>query len=80
MLLAPTFQFSIVNFKRLYVVGFLLNLSEKGLSGKLKKLAFTWLNLKAIWTNHLGDMGKEVRHMQAKIVSAGFSKWLVLTY
>ena len=58
MLLSATFQFTIVNFKQQYLLGFLLNRSETDLGGKLRKSFFTWLKLEAIWINRLGHTGK----------------------
>ena len=80
MLLLATFQFTIVNFKKLYFLGFLLNRSEKDIDGKLTKSAFTWIKLEVIGCNRLGDMWQTVQHMQVEIVSAAFGKWLHLTY
>ena len=77
MLLSATFQFTIVNIKQLSILGFLLNHSETDPDGKLRKSAFTWLMLGAIWSSLLGDIGQKVQHMQAKIVSAASGRWLL---
>ena len=80
MLLSATFVFTIVNIKQLSLLGFLLNLSETDPDGKLRKSAFTWLMLGAIWSTHLGDIGQKVQRMKAKIVSVASGNWLLLTY
>ena len=58
MLLSATFQFTTVNFKQPYLIGFLLNLSETDPDIMPQKSTFKWLKLEAIWGNRLGDMGK----------------------
>ena len=58
MVLSATFQFTIVNFKKLYLLGFLLNWSEKDLGGNLRNSFFTWLKLQAIWINRFRDTRK----------------------
>ena len=58
MLLWASFQFTIVNFKQLYLLGFSLNRSVTDLGGKLRKSSFAWLKLEAIWINRSGHTGK----------------------
>ena len=70
MLLSATFQLTILNFKRLYLLGLLLNLSGTDLDTKLRKSALKWLKLEAIWSNCLGDIGQKEQHTQAETVSA----------
>ena len=72
MVLLATFQLTILNFKRLYLLGLLLNLSGTDLDIKLRKSAFKWLKLEAIWSNRLGDIRQKEQHMQAETVSAAF--------
>ena len=61
MLLLATFQHTIINFKQLYLLGFLLQLSETDLARKLRKSSFMRLNLEAIWSYRLGDIGQKVQ-------------------
>ena len=58
MLLWASFQFTIVNFKQLFLLGFSLNRAETDLGGKLRKSSFAWLKLEPIWINRLGHTGK----------------------
>ena len=58
MLLSSTFLFTNVNFKQLYLLGFLLNRSDTHLGGKLRKSSYTWLKLEAIRINRLERTGK----------------------
>ena len=80
MLLSATFQFTIVNFKKLYRLGLLLNMTEKVLDLRPRKSAFKWVRLEAIWSNRLGDLWQQVQHTQAETVSAASGKWLLLAY
>ena len=80
MLLTATFQFTKVNFKQLYLLGFSLKLSEIDLARKLWKSTFMWLELLAIWSYRLGDTGQKVQHMQTGAVSTTSRKRLQLTY
>ena len=61
ILLLATFQHTIINFKQLYLLGFLLQLSETDLARKLRKSSFMRLNLEAIWSYRLGDIGQKVQ-------------------
>ena len=70
MLLSAIFQFIIVNFKQLYLLVFLLKMSETCLSGNRKKSHFTRLKLEGLWSYRLGDIGQKIQHMQGGIVSA----------
>ena len=74
MLSSATFQFTIVNFKQLYRLGFSLQLGEIDVAGKLRKSSFTCLKLPAIWSYCLGDMGQKVQHMQTGIVFVASGK------
>ena len=78
--LSATFQFTIVNSERLYLLDFLLNLSEISLDGKLRKSdshdssfmpfgAAVW----EIWDKRYSTrrMGQFLQHLE---------KWLQLTY
>ena len=66
MLLSATFQFANVNFKQLYLLSFLHQLSETDLDGNLRKPTFMWLNLEAIQSYRLGDIGKKVQQHPEK--------------
>ena len=79
MVLSALFQFTMANFKRLYLLDFWLNLREPYLLGKLKMSAFTWLKLHAIWNSRLGDIGQKVQHMQTGAVSAALGRRPQLT-
>ena len=80
MLLSATFQFTIVNFKQLYNLGFLLKLTETALDGKVRKSAFMWIKLAKIWSYRLGDIGQKVQHVQVGTLSTASGKWFQLTY
>ena len=63
ILLSANFEHKIINFKQLYLLGFLLQLSETDLARKLRKSSFMRLNLEAIWSYRLGDIGQKVQQI-----------------
>ena len=80
MRLSATFQFTIVSFKLLYLVGFSLKLGEIDLDGNIRKSSFMCLMFEENWSYHLGDMVKKVQHIQTVTVFAASGKWLLLAY
>jgi len=58
--LPAAFQITIVNFKQLYLLGFLLKLGEIKLARKLRKSAFRQLKLAELWSCRLGDIDPKV--------------------
>ena len=75
-----TFQCTRFNYNQIYLLGLLAKLAELGLVGKLVKSDFQGLLVQLNWISRLGDMRRNVQHVQSVADSAASRKSLPLTY